>query len=421
MSERRPLTDFVEINPPIHGRPIHEEDQVSFIPMEDVTTTGQWVTRKVRTYREVCSGYTAFQEGDVLWPKITPCMENGKGCHATDLVNGIGFGSTEFHVLRAKTGNNPRFIYHWSRSRELRCVAERFMIGSAGQQRVQSSFFGKYEIPPILSAEQRRIAEILDAVDEAIGQTEALIAKLKKIKAGLLHDLLTRGLDENGELRNPEKHPEQFSRTDPFGIVRVDWEVSRLDSLADVDRGKFAHRPRNEPRFYGGKHPFLQTGDVAEADGEVLITYEQTLNDAGAAISREFPTGAIAITIAANIADTTILGRPMYLTDSLAAAVVKPPNNVRFVEMSIRRWKPRLVAQAPQSAQANINLEILRPLPIPTPNAAEQEDIASVFDEHLQLTRSEERYLDKLMKLKAGLMHDLLTGSKRVMPLEKAE
>jgi type I restriction enzyme S subunit len=113
--------------------------------------------------------------------------------------------------------------------------------------------------PP--TKEQHCIAEILDTIDEAIQKTEALISKLKAMKQGLLHDLLTRGLDKNGKLRDPKAHPEQFKNS-PLGRIPKDWGVNPLEKLAEVDRGKFTHRPRNDPRFYGGAYPFVQTGDI---------------------------------------------------------------------------------------------------------------------------------------------------------------
>jgi type I restriction enzyme S subunit len=234
------------------------------------------------------------------------------------------------------------------------------------------------------------------------------------VRAGLLHDLLTRGLDAHGQLRDPIAHPEQFQDS-PLGRIPKEWNIRQLGDLAEVDRGKFAHRPRNEPRFYGGRHPFVQTGDVANAAGEVLRSFTQTLNDDGAAISREFPANTIVITIAANIADTAILGRPMFLTDSVVGAVVKPPNSVRYVELCIRRAKPQLQARAPQTAQMNINLQDLRPLEIPVPsNPDEQHGISKIYEMHTETLRIEQANLEKLKQLKSGLMTDLLTGRVRV-------
>ena len=175
-------------------------------------------------------------------------------------------------------------------------------------------------------------------MDEAIAKTEAVIAKLKQVRAGLLHDLLTRGLDEHGQLRDPVAHPEQFQDS-ALGWIPKEWKLLPLSEIADVDRGKFGHRPRNDPDFYGGQFPFIQTGNVAIANGEIITNASQSLNERGVSVSEIFPVGTIAVTIAANIGDTAILGFPMYFPDSVVGIVVSSPNVVRCVELVLRRAK----------------------------------------------------------------------------------
>ena len=201
---------------------------------------------------------------------------------------------------------------------------------------------------------------------------------------------------------------EEF-KDSPVGIIPKDWNFKALSELADVDRGKFIYRPRNDPRLYGGSYPFIQTGDIASASGGILTTYSQTLNERGISVSRQFPIGTIAITIAANIADTAILGIPMYFPDSVVGAVVKKPNSIRYVELCIHRAKQKLEARAPQSAQKNINLEDLRPLLIPVPSTEEQQKIAEIIDTIDKAIALTDTHITKLKKAKAGLLHDLLT------------
>lgn len=201
---------------------------------------------------------------------------------------------------------------------------------------------------------------------------------------------------------------EEF-KDSPVGKIPKDWEVKPLSELADVDRGKFTHRPRNDPAFYGGLYPFIQTGDITNSFGGILTEYSQTLNERGIAVSREFPVGTIAITIAANIADTAILGIPMYFPDSVVGAVVKYPNSIRYVELCIRRAKQQLNARAPQSAQKNINLEDLRPLLIPVPSIEEQHRIAEILDTVDEAIARTSSLIIKLKQTKAGLLQDLLT------------
>jgi type I restriction enzyme S subunit len=261
--------------------------------------------------------------------------------------------------------------------------------------------------------QQRRISEVLDTLDEAILKTEAVIAKLKQIRAGLLHDLLTRGIDENGELRDPIAHAEQF-KTSPLGQIPRDWDVLSLSWVAEVDREKFAHRPRNAPAFYGGPFPFIQTGDVAFADGEEIAEASQSLNERGVSVSKEFPKGTIAVTIAANIGDTAILGKPMYFPDSVVGVIVHANHIVRWIELVLRRAKKQLNALAPQSAQKNINLEFLRPLLVPVPQPEEQERCSQIYDSVGEQIKTELRALHKLGALRFALMDDLLTGHVRV-------
>lgn len=261
------------------------------------------------------------------------------------------------------------------------------------------------------------IAQILDTLDTAIRETEALIDKLKAVKQGLLHDLLTRGIDAKGQLRPPQSEAPQLYKESPLGWIPREWVLQELGNLAEVSRGKFTHRPRNDPAFFGGEYPFIQTGDVALAQGGYISSYSQTLSERGISVSQEFPAGTIAITIAANIADTAILARSMFFPDSVVGAMVAPEHNIRFVELSIRRAKRTLDARAPQSAQKNINLQDLRPLLLAVPSRSEQDAIATRYDAIQARLEAEQITVDKLRQQKSGLMDDLLTGRVRVTPL----
>lgn len=123
---------------------------------------GAIVAAELRPYRAVAKGYTSFNEGDVLFAKITPCMENGKAAVARDLSGGLGFGSTEFHVLRPGPKLVRDFLFHWIRQPEFRRQAKAHFTGTAGQQRVPTSFLQDFPFPLPPLAEQRRIVDILD-------------------------------------------------------------------------------------------------------------------------------------------------------------------------------------------------------------------------------------------------------------------
>ena len=160
----------------------------------------------------------------------------------------------------------------------------------------------------------------------------------------------------------------------PHIVVDPGWPLVALDDACQIKRGKFSHRPRNEPRFYDGQYPFIQTGDVARANGGV-ISYTQTLNDDGLAISRLFEPPVVVITIAANIGETSVLDFPACFPDSVIGLIPKPGVDAWFLELMMRTKKQFLNEIAPQSAQKNINIKILQTIEIPLPPLENQRSI----------------------------------------------
>ena len=138
------LGDICIINP---KTPVIDDNcTVSFVPMPRVGENGEFDASDIKMYHEVKKGFTYFQNGDILFAKITPCMENGKGAVASSLENGIGFGSTEFHVLRPKDNlATSEWIYYLLSWSAFRKEAEKNMTGSAGQKRVPKSFLENYD------------------------------------------------------------------------------------------------------------------------------------------------------------------------------------------------------------------------------------------------------------------------------------
>lgn len=159
---------------------------VSFVSMSAVSEKGEIDTSETKRYDDVKSGFTYFLEEDVLFAKITPCMENGKGAVAKKLCNGIGFGSTEFHVLRPIAGkSNPYWIYVLTTFQKFRTDAANNMTGSAGQRRVPSSFLKNYKvaIPPLELQEQfaafvRQTDKSKVAIQKALDETQILFDSL---------------------------------------------------------------------------------------------------------------------------------------------------------------------------------------------------------------------------------------------------
>ena len=160
---------------------------VSFVPMPAVTEHGEIDATAIKEYDEVKTGFTYFAENDVLFAKITPCMENGKGAVAKGLHNGIGFGSTEFHVLRPISGKtDPYWIYTLTAFSQFRMDAASNMTGSAGQRRVPASFLENYRVslPPI--ALQEQFAAFVEQTDKSKLAVQKGLQELEILKKSLM-------------------------------------------------------------------------------------------------------------------------------------------------------------------------------------------------------------------------------------------
>lgn len=189
--EKAELSEICLVNPTIDKSAIADDLAVSFVPMPAVEAeNGAVDVSATRKFGDVKKGYTPFREGDVLFAKITPCMENGKMAVVPALHNGLGFGSTEFHVLRAHLGISPQFVYHFVSSRSFRHVAEHNMSGAVGQRRVTTPYLSACTIPVPPTAEQHRIVakieELFSELDQGVASLKIAREQLKVYRQSLL-------------------------------------------------------------------------------------------------------------------------------------------------------------------------------------------------------------------------------------------
>lgn len=254
-------------------------------------------------------------------------------------------------------------------------------------------------LPPL--SEQQKIAHILSTVQRAIEAQERLIQITTELKKALMHKLFTEGLRNE-----PQKQTE-------IGLIPESWKVVPLGEIGQIERGKFSHRPRNEPRFYGGDYPFVQTGDVSNCDGYVR-SYSQTLNEEGLAISKMFPAGTILITIAANIGFTGILQFDSACPDSLIGISPSKLIQTEFLNYYLITQQPKMDQLAPKGTQKNINIQFLKPWLIPLPDLEEQEKISKVLigtDNKIQIASVKRHILQDLFHT---LLHELMTAKMQV-------
>ena len=163
------LSDLAFINPKTDLSMLSDADNMSFIPMEDISDDyGEWVGKRNGSKSNI-KGYTKFQDGDIIWARITPCMQNGKSALLSNLVNGKGYGSTEFHVVRIKSNDVlPQYIHTLLRHFDVLSDAKKYFTGSAGQQRVPTSYLENLLIPvPPLEVQKQIADEYASGIEQA--------------------------------------------------------------------------------------------------------------------------------------------------------------------------------------------------------------------------------------------------------------
>jgi type I restriction enzyme S subunit len=384
---------------------------------------GAIINASIRSFTEVRKGFTSFREDDVIMAKITPCMENGKAAIARGLQNGLGFGSTEFHVMRLSGGVLPDYLYRFIRQESFRRAAEQEMTGSVGQKRVPATFLEEARLPIPPLAEQRRIVakveEVLSHVNAARERLAKVPAILKRFRQAVLAAACSGRLTADWRAEQTDIEPadrlieralssSDRRRVDASNLPNIpeSWAWLYLPSTGEMNRGKSWHRPRNAPFLYGGQYPFIQTGDIAQSGGRIT-SHRQTYSEAGLAQSRLWPAGAICITIAANIADSAILTYPACFPDSVVGVLTNPEVcSVQYLEFFIRTARSDLSQFAPATAQKNINIAILNDVAVPLPPLAEQHEIV--------------RRVEALFRLADTIEARLATATARVGKLMQA-
>jgi type I restriction enzyme, S subunit len=280
------------------------------------------------------------------------------------------------------------------------------------------------KVPPIRE-EQRHIAQILDTIDTQIQETERLIAKLKQMKTGLLHDLLTRGIGENGEVRDPVAHPEQFKEI-LQGKLKVpnEWKIYPLQKIAEIGSGVTLGRNLIGPNTI--ELPYLRVANVQ--DGYLNLTEMKTVRVLKDEAHRFLlQPGDVLMTEGG---DFDKLGRGTVWTGQISPCLHQ--NHIFRVRTNSHYLYPEYLALVSRSSYgkyffllsskqstnlASINSTQLKAFPIPCPPKEEQERILRVLNSHDVRITNEEACLNKLKQVKKGLMQDLLTGRVRVTQL----
>jgi len=325
--------------------------------------------------------------GTVGFHESAKCKGPGVVTGRSGTIGKVHFVESDFWPLNTSLyvtnfhGNDPKWVYYMLQSFGL----ERFSQGAGVPTLNRNLIHGELiRVPTVL--EQRRIAAILD-------QADALKAKRREALAQL--DNLTQSI-----------FIEMFG--DPVSNPRG-WPLRKLSEVGSLDRGASKHRPRNAPELLGGPYPLVQTGEIANCDGYVR-SHNASYSEFGLRQSKLWPKGTLCITIAANIAMTGILTFDACFPDSVVGFKAEKPETVEFVRVWLSFLQKALEAAAPESAQKNINLAILRNLNVPLPPSALQKTFAEQVGATEALRHTHRAALVELDTLFASLQHRAFQG-----------
>ncbi|MCE8527906.1 restriction endonuclease subunit S [Ruegeria pomeroyi] len=318
-----------------------------YVGLEHIEAGGRILGMQSVEPGDLRSAKFRFSSEHVLFGKLRPYL--GK----ISLPTFEGICSTDILPIRPGHSLDRRYLAYFLRQPELVEQANTRSTG-ANLPRLSPKALADFEIPLPPIDEQRRIAAVLDKADAIRLKREQTFAMTDEFLKSVFLEMF------GDPISNPKG-----------------WQLFLLGDVGDLDRGKSRHRPRNDPRLLGGPYPFIQTGDVARAR-RYIETYESTYSEMGLAQSKLWPKGTLCITIAANIADTAVLGFDACFPDSVVGFAPGSGIKTEYVQQWFGFLKSIIEAKAPQSAQRNINLAILRDLELPVPPIEEQERFVEI-------------------------------------------
>ena len=366
---------------------LRDDTEVSFIPMTKVGEHGEFDASEIKNYSEVKKGFTNFQNGDILFAKITPCMENGKGAIAHNMKNGIGFGSTEFHVLRPDTDKiTSEWLYYLTTWKAFRKEAERNMTGSAGQKRVPKTFLENYvvNLPDIDT--QKSENKILRKVDDLIFLRKQQLAKLDElVKARFV---------------------EMFG-TFPANPFR--WDTGKIqDVVSDVRYGS------SRPAVEGGKYPYLRMNNITYS-GELDLRDTKRIDIPDSELDKCTVRRGDVLFNRTNskelVGKTCVYNRDELMV--LAGFVIRVRVNERirsdvlsaFLNMDFS--KRMLIGMCKTAiGQANINAKELQNIDLYIPPIELQDQFVALKNKIDQQKQTVQQSLEKLELLKKALMQE---------------
>ena len=406
-----PLKHLATLNPKKSG--INKQkmsDHCSFVPMDKLKLNSLKLD-ETKLISDVYDGYTYFENEDVLMAKVTPCFENKNMAVAKNLLNGIGFGSSEIYVLRTNSNLNNQFLFYRLQEDGFMEIATAAMSGAGGLKRVPAEIINTFLAAFPLYEEQQKIASFLDhetaKIDTLIAKQEKLIALLKEKRQAVISHAVTKGL-------NPDA-PMKDSGVEWLGEVPEHWDVTKFGYISQVVRGG-SPRPAGDPELFNGDYsPWVTVAEITKDDEIYLTETETFLTKKGSLQCRVFTAGTLLLS---NSGAT--LGVPSILSINANAndGVVGFENlkvNSEFAYFYLSSLTQGLRDRIKQgSGQPNLNTDIVKGISIPLPPSDEIEKIV----EYIHKLRAHYRQLESkaihgitlLKERKTALISAAVTG-----------
>ena len=436
--ETATLQELGEINPRFGKDELPEDLEVTFLPMKCVEElSGKIDVSNSREVSEVRKGYTPFQEEDVIFAKITPCMENGKMAVARGLKNAIGFGSSEFHVVRPHGSVSRDLLFYFLVRSDFRKEAERNMTGSAGQRRVPTGYIKEARMPLPPFREQRRIVEkigeLFTKLDAGVRSLEQARAQLKSYRRSVLKaavegelsrewreahrdelepasELLERILQERREKFAGKKYKEPVSPdTSELPALREGWEWLSLDQASEC----IVDCLHSTPKFTHEGEYCIDTNCIAP--GRILFNRARKVpeNIYKERIKRLQPEendilfareGTIGTAVLVPSGVDLCLGQRMMMFRSSTGVSPRYFMWVLLSPLFESQWKPRVVG----TTAPHVNIRDLRVMRIPLPSLDEQQIIVEEVERRLSVVDKLEATVEANLKQAAGLHQSIL-------------
>ena len=466
-----PIGDCCDLNPKIDKAKLDDAQPVHFVPMPAVEALINKVdVSATRSFGEVKKGYTPFTSGDVIFAKITPCMENGKTAVVPELPHGIAFGSTEFHVVRPQGGLDPLWFFYFLSSRSFRSIAEHNMTGAVGQRRVPIDFIAKSTIPlPPLPEQKRIVAKIEELFSELEAGEESLRVARRQLgvyRQSLLKQAFEGKLTAQWRAQNPDKLESpasllariQSARQERYEQQFGEWE----QAVRDWDKLGAAGRKPSKPTKPDSTIPvpISSNGDLPALPAAwCWLALEHVVatgpTNGYSPISVSYPTATKAITLTATTSGRFDGSHFKYIDEVFPPTsdlwlrdgdiLIQRGNTLEYVGVpALYRGKPyqfiypdlmmrlqlpscvlpefltlaisdkrarnfmRMRAVGAAGSMPKINHATVRALPVPLCSLPEQQEIVRSLDAQFEVTERNEREIDAALKRSEALRQAIL-------------